>query len=260
MRAHLAPLVLLLAASGSAQTVLLRYRPPVGRTASYTMVTAMSMTNPMGGAGGTMRFTQTTPLVIRVLSRTGAATTVETRMGPMRFDAPAGSPMAAMGRNPALKKPIVTRMTIGELGALQGASGGPTVSAMSNDITSALGQGSGNVAFPKGPVKVGDTWSSVIDLGKKGAGASGVRMSGKIPVTYRLVALKGGVATIAMVAKGTMAMKVAARPMSLAMDVRSTVLVDAATGLTKSMSTTSDTVTTLPGMGAMRQHMTATLR
>ncbi len=257
MRLH-ASLVLaasFLATTASAQTVLLRYRPPVGKTFSYTMVMSMSMVAPKAtqAMAGATHFGQTSPMSIRVLSRTGDTTTVETRSGPAHFDA--GSPLA---KNNGLTKPVVSRMTLDQYGTPKGAAGGGMPSAM----VSAVGQGSQGVAFPKKAVKVGDSWTSALDLGKMmGALSRGMKTSGTIPIVYRLVAVQGGVATVSMTAKGTMSMSMGTRPMRITLDVRSTSLIDVATGMPKSSRTTTDTSTELPGAGggAVRQHMAMTM-
>ena len=236
MRAALLSTLLAVAASGSAQTVLLRFHPPVGKTASYTVTTTMSMTLPAGAAAAAkpMRFTETIPMSLRVVSRTADTTTIETRTGPIKIGGTAGNPMA---QNPALAKPSVIRMTLDELATPKGASGtGPTAAAVSG-MTSAMGGGGATVALPRKPVKVGDTWTTRLDLGKivgaamRGAqgGGTGIKTNGQIPVTYRLVALKGGVATIGMVAHGTMSIDVAGHAMTSTMDIRSTALIDVAT-------------------------------
>ena len=260
MRLALVSLALFAAVGASAQSVLLRYQPPVGKTVSYTMTNAMSMTSPMS-PGKPMAFTQTIPMTVRVVSKSAAGTTVETKTGPTKMNAPAGSPMAGMANNPAMNKVNVVRMTIDPFGTPKGATGAGPAAAMANSMGSVMGGGSQGVFFPAKPVKVGDTWTSAMDLGKMApAGAAGMKMNGKIPIVYRLTALKGGVATVAMTAKGTMSMAFGNKPMQIAMDIRSTILLDAATGLTKSMSSVTDSTTTLPGMGAMRQHMASTMR
>ncbi len=263
MRVALVSLVLATVASGSAQTVLLRYNPPVGKTASYTMRMSMSTTLPQGASvsGKPMSFTQTTPMSLRVLAHAGGATTIETRSGPMKFDAPAGSPMAAGAKNPNLAKVNVVRMTIDEFGTPKGASGGGASAAVVNAMGSAMGQGGQGVTFPKAPVKVGDTWKSSLDIGKMiGAAGAGLKANGTIPLVFRLLAVKGGEATVSMTAKGSVGMNVGGRTLNFTMDLKSTSLIDTATGLTRSTSTTMDSVTSMPGMTAMRQHMVSTLK
>lgn len=259
MRLALVSLALFAAVGASAQSVLLRYQPPVGKTVSYTMTNAMSMTSPMA-PGKPMAFTQTIPMTVRVVSKTAAGTMVETKSGPTKMSAPAGSPMAGMANNPAMRKVNVVRITIDPFGTPKGATGAGPAAAMANSMGSVMGGGSQGVFFPAKPIKVGDTWTSAMDLGKMAPAGMPMKMNGKIPLVYRLVSLKGGVAMVAMTAKGTMSMAFGNKPMQIAMDIRSTILLDASTGLTKSMSSVTDSTTTLPGMGAMRQHMASTMR
>lgn len=231
---------LLLAASAQAQTVLLRYHPPVGKTVSYTMKMSMTMATPQAPGGKPMHFDQNVPMTLKVVSHTADTTTVEMTTG-------------ASG----MMKANTTRLTLDQYGTPKGAGGsGPGAAMMSS-----MGQGSQGISFPKGPVKVGATWTSSIDLGKMGGGMpGGMKMNGKVPIVYRLTGLRGGVATILMTAKGTMSMNMSGKAMNISMDIRSTSDIDSATGLAKSSVTTTDTTTAIPGAGTMRQHMTMTMK
>lgn len=257
VRAALVSLALATAALGSAQSVLLRYHPPVGKTASYTLVTSMTMTMPAAASSKPMHFVQTVPTKLRVLSKTATTTTVEMTTGPIRTD---GMHQGAKGPG-AATKPIVARLVFDEYGTPKEASGSGATATLMGGMGSAMGQGAGSTTFPKKAVKVGDTWTSSLDFGKIMGGAMpGMKMNGQIPVSYRLVALQGGVATIAMTAKGAISMDMGGKAMRLTMDMRSTSLVEVATGLAKSATTTADTMVAFPGMAPMHQRMTMTMK
>lgn len=238
----------------SAQSVLLRYRPPVGKTVAYTVSMSMTMSTPQKtpGTKGPMSIKQTMPMTIRVVSRTADLTTVETKTGSARFGV--GSPMAGAPQ----AKPVVMRMTIDQFGTPKGGAAAGPAAAMMNS----MGGSTQGVLFPRGPVKVGDTWTQSIDMGKvmSGAKMTGMKMQGKFPLVYRLTAYKGGIVTIVMTSKGKMTMAMGTQPINANLNMRSTVLIDAATGLMKSMATVNDSDTMIPGMGAMRQHMTISIK
>ena len=246
---------LLLVATASAQTVLLRYRPPVGKTFAYTMTTSMTMASPQKTPGmkGPMSFRQSAPMTIRVVSQTPDATTIEMKTGPTKTAA--GS---ALGNAPQTSAPQIVRMTLDRFGTLKAGSGaGPATAIMSS-----MGGNMQGVVFPAKPVRVGDTWTQTIDLGKimSGAKAGSMRVQGKLPMVYRLTALKGGIATIEMASKGAMTMAMGAQAIKTSMNMRATSSIDSSTGLTKSTALVSDSATQLPGMGAMRQHMTMSMK
>lgn len=256
MRTLLIAASLVLAAIAPAQSVLLRYRPPVGKTAAYTMKMSMTMTSAQKSPGtrAPMSINQTMPMTIRVVSRTADTTTIETKTGPAKPDP--GSPM---GRMPQAGKATVARMTLDQYGTPKGGTtGAGPAAAMMNS----MGGNTQGVLFPKGPVKVGDTWTQSIDMGKimSSAKMGGMKMQGKFPLAYRLASLKGGVATITMTSKGNLTMAMGAQPINATLNMRSTIQIDAATGLMKSMTTVNDTDTKIPGMGAMRQHMTVSIK
>ncbi len=180
-------LPLALIATGSAQTVLLRFKPPVGATGHYVMSTSMTQTVP--GMPTAMSTSTSVPMTMRVVSRSGNITTMETKMGQAKVTIPAGSPMSSM--KPMLEKTmsgVTTTTTIDEFGSMKGGTSGAGASSMM-----ASGMNGQTVSFPKNAVKVGDSWNETLDMGKAmgAAGAkTGMTATGKIPIVYRLVSLK----------------------------------------------------------------------
>lgn len=72
--------------------------------------------------------------------------------------------------------------------------------------------GSGvSVQFPKKPIKVGDSWSETMDLGKMmgegmkqaGPGVKNTKSDGKLTITNKLVSVSGGKATIRQTISGS---------------------------------------------------------
>ena len=227
------------AALGASQSVLLRYKPPVGKTMSY--VYSMNMTQTVPGMASAMGFSQTLPMTLRVLSRNGMLTTTQTKTGQAKVTIPAGSPMAAgKAQMEAASSNKTSTTTVDELGNVKSASG----------LGANMASGSQGVAFPKNPVKVGQSWTSTVDMSKTMGPAGG---AGKIPVVYKLVSLSGGTATLAVTMNGTTTMKMGAQPMAMRMMSKGTMAIDTATGMMKSMSMN---VNTNVKLGATGQTMT----
>ena len=236
-----------IAALGTSQSVLLRYKPPVGKTMTY--VYSMKMTQNVPGMAQAMGFSQTMPMTMRVVSRKGALTTTQTKTGKATVSVPAGSPMAAgKAQIEAASSNKTSTTVIDELGNIKSVTG-----LGSNMSSSAQG-----VAFPKKAVKVGDTWTSTVDMSKTMGPAGG---SGKIPVVYKLVSLSGGTATLAVTMNGTTTMKMGAQPMAMKMMSKGTMAVDAATGMMKSMTMNVNTNVKLGATGqTMKMNMVMSMK
>ena len=252
MRAIALVLPLALVSLGSAQSVLLRVRPPVGKTSTYTMTTQMTQSVP--GMPAPMGFSQSVPMTVRVLARKGNLTTMQTKMGQAKVTMPAGSPMAA--GKAAMEKAssgIVSTTTVDELGKVRSATGKAGVQAMG------MMQGSQGVSFPAKALKVGDTWTGVLDMSKTAAG--GGKASGRIPIVYRLVSLSGNVATIGVTMKGTTTMNAGSTALKMLMNTTGTTRVDTATGLLKSMSMTMNNDISMGASGqTMRQRIVISMK
>lgn len=248
-----------LAATGTAQTVQLRFKPPVGKTATYTMSMSMSMSG--GMIPKPMAMTQTVPMTMKVVSRQGNATTIQTKMGQAKISVPADSPMAGM--KAMMEKQMsgnVSTTTVDELGNLKNVSASGASAAMTRQLGGMM-QGAQGIAFPKKALRVGDAWTASMDMNKLMGGmmGGGMKMTGPINVTYKLLSVSGGVATISIKMKGDTTMNMGAQSMKIGMNSNGSVKVDAATGLMKSMSTTTDTNMTMP-QGSMKQHMVVSMK
>lgn len=250
-----------LAAFGSAQT-LLRFKPPVGKSASYTMT--MTMSQSMAGMAAPMTITTTMPMTMRVVSRSGKNTVLETKAGQAKVSVPANSPMAGM--KAAMEKAssnVATKSTVDELGNVKGldASGTGAGAAMAKQMSTGMMQGAQGVSFPAKALKVGDTWSANLDMGKMmgGMGGGGMKMSGNIPITYRLTALSGGVATIAITMKGAPSMNANGQTIKMNISATGKTVVEAATGFMRSTGMVSDTAIQF-GAQTMKQHMVMSMK
>jgi len=149
---------------------------------------------------------------------------------------------------------------VDEFGNIKGMStaGG---SAAARGMSAGMMQGSQGVSYPKKALKVGDTWTATMDIGKMmGTAMPGMKASGSIPIVYKLAALKGGVATITVTMNGSTTMSMGANAMKMVMSTRGTMLVDAATGLLKSMTTTTDNDMNLGQAGKMHQRTVTSMR
>ncbi|RYG19407.1 hypothetical protein EON82_21495 [bacterium] len=255
---------LALSATGSAQSVLLRLKPPVGAKRSYIskMTMTMSSSAPMPGMNGPMVITTTTPMEIRVVKRVGNVTTMETKTGKPTVTLPKNSPMAGMKSQ--MEKQgggVVGTVSINEFGEVKGfdAKGSGQNAAMAQQMSGGVLSGLQGVSLPKRAVKVGDTWSSSIDMGKAvgmGMGAPGA--SQKMPVTFRLASIenKGGkrLARVAMTMKGSMKVNAGGQQVPITMNMSGHSLFEIATGLTVGTSMTSDSTFAVMG-NTMKQHM-----
>ncbi len=223
--------------------VTLKYVPPIGKTFQYRMTMSMKS----DGAGGTpdMGFTTAVDIDTKALSRDGDVTTIETKMGQAKVTIPDDSPLASMkdtmeqqmsGKTSQTK--INSRF---EVQSLTGA-GAPSAETL-NSMASALQ----NFRFPDHSVKVGDSWTANLDMGKllgaiaPGQGASGT--SGKIPMTFSLKSVedKAGVsvATVHITMKGDVTMSPSGQEMTMHLDGSGDMLVNVADGTLVSTSMVS---------------------
>jgi hypothetical protein len=251
-------LPLALAATGSTQTVLLRFKPRVGTKQSYTLSTDMTQTVP--GMPAPMRTSVLVPMTLRVVSRAVNSTSVETKLGQAKVTVPAGSPVAGM--KAALERTMsgMTSTTVyGELGNVQSVSGA---------AASAMGGVNNQMSLlPKKAVKVGDTWSETLDISKmlsnSAATAPGISSTGTIPIVFRLTGLKrAGRTTIAMISVSMKGKSMVTMPQGkMDLDIVSTGFraIDVATGMFISTSMTSDIAMVVMGKD-MHQHIVVSMK
>lgn len=268
-RLHAAGLVaaLLLAATAPGQTVLLRFKPPVGTTVSYTMT--MSLVQKAPGMAKPMAFSQVVPMTLRAVSRSGGGTTLQTKTGQAKVTLPAGSPMAAMKAAMEKQASGTTATTVvdelGNLKTVNAATGANA--AMARGIGTGMMAGAQGVAYPKRALKVGDAWTASLDMGKAMGGVMGgaIKAKGSLPIVYRLTGIqkRGGrtLAQIAVTMKGGTSVSMGANAMKMALDSTGTMFVDADTGLLDSMAISSVTDMAFGAAGqSMRQSMTMTMK
>jgi hypothetical protein len=259
---------LAVSATGSALTVVLRFKPPVGAKRSYTstMTMSMSASSPTPGMKGPMTFTMVTPTEMRVVKRQEGMTTIETKSGKPKVTFPPNSVLAPMKASMESHGGGTSSVTMDEFGKLTAVSvvskGQPSMDTgpMAKSMTTGL-QG---VSFPKQAVKVGDTWTSSLDMGKMISAAAKAAPSSKpMLVTFRLAAIEnqGGkrLARIAMTMKGSMKIDASGQSVPISMSMSGYSLIEADTGLTVGTAMTSDSTFTVMG-NTMKQHMVMTMK
>lgn len=245
-----------LGVAGGQEAVTLRIKPPVGRQYRYAMV----MDNKTSGMGGTgaMSMKVTTELVYSVKARKGTNTTMETRTTSAKVTAAPGSPMAGMAAQfeKQLRGQTMT-VTLDELGKMVSAPG-------SSGATMAAGANT-SVEYPRNPVKVGTTWSAVVDMGRLLA-TQGLKVNGgKIPFRYKVAKIEsvGGqtLVHLSQSAKGnfTTAATGGPGPMKIGLDSSTAIVVEAATGMLRSSKGTM-TMTLSAGSMTMTQTMVVDMR
>ncbi len=157
----------------AAQAVPLHYKWVVGQVRRYKMTMTMTGTIPTGTSGTRIPMNMAMQMVMRqtvksVQSGDGAATLVSqiesTRMAMNGKE----MPMTAAQQAP-MKKPMTTEMLpSGKIVSLQMPGLGAAVMPGMDIGKSLMGS---TLAFPDGPVKVGDTWNGAL-----GAGMMGMQM------------------------------------------------------------------------------------
>lgn len=248
-----------LCTAGSAQTVLLRFKPAVGTKVSYVLSTTMQQSLPNMPSG--MNSTTVVPMVMRIVSRSGKMTTVETKTGTAKVTVDAKSPMAGM--KPMMEK-MLTNMTVNSVSDDLGNQKS-TAASGGGGMMGSMNQSSQAITFPTAPVRVGGTWSSTLDMEKLvgSMAKSGITASGKIPISYRLVSLKKvgsrTLATITTTMNGKTTMTMPQGKMDMTMKGSGTSVVDIATGMFVSNSMVSDTTMAVMGQN-MKQHMVMSMK
>jgi len=236
------------------QSVTLLYRPPVNKVYKFRMVTDTKMDM---GAMGSNSFKMTMDSQQKILSRKGDLTTIENKILDFKMAAPPGSPMAGAMAN-STKGAIgkTTTMVMDSHYKPRSVAGiGPQASKMMGSFQ--------NFSFPSKPIRVGESWTSPMDLGKitgaMGSGpAAGMKVDGNVPIVCKLLSTDGKTAKISMTMKGTLNMAMGAQKIKTLMDGGGTFVVDVATGVTRSASFSMDTTTNF-GSQSMKQHMSQTM-
>lgn len=183
-----------------------KLRLNLGSGKTYRYNSSMTTKSSMGAQAQPM--TVTMVQVVKVKSKSATGYKVGFSSENVKMQAKAGSPMAGMAKQmeESMKKASYdadidfrgkTKTTASAMSGMMGGNVGGSLSGF-------LG-----VEYPEGPVKVGTTWTTAIDLAKMMGGmASQMKVSGKpILVTYTVKSMgnQGGkqTVTLGIVLKGT---------------------------------------------------------
>ena len=181
--------------------VNLQYQPKIGSSYQTSMV--MSQTSQMGNSGTSM--TVATKVAgfengyYKLLSTTSNVKVT-----------------GGMGNSDKVKKGMekTTTMYVDKhfKPKMESANQSPDMQKMMSGMNSAFS----GVTFPSKPVKIGESWTNSIDMGaimgaaaKGQKGAEGMKSSGKVNLTYKLLKADAGSVTIGMSISGTVNMSMA---------------------------------------------------
>ncbi len=235
--------------------VSLRFNPPVGKTYQFKMTVKMQMGAVAGGPA--MEFQTDMDSDMKVVSRTGDVTTMETKFSKAHVTLPEDSPIAAMKES--LEKQSNDKTVTSKIDGFYHVQGvnGSGMDSMINGMQA--------MSFPDHAIKVGDDWSYSMDLGKMIAaggnavpGAPSVEASGKIPIKFRLkeITQKGNqtFANIEITMDGDAKMSVSGQEIEMHIKSTGTQQIEVSTGMTVGTSMVSDTTSTFGDM-KMTQHL-----
>lgn len=182
--------------------VSLTFNPKVG--SSYKFSNTSVAANPMSGGNQTTSFTST----MKVVSNSGGYFKIDISSSNVKIS---GDEQASAQMKKVMEGKHQT-ITIDKFGTPKAdpkdTSGGMKA------IMEGFNNQSVGVVFPKKPVKVGETWTSSVDLGAamnkamtaNGGKAGGAKGKGMLKTTYKLVKIDGKSATITSSISGTMDM------------------------------------------------------
>jgi hypothetical protein len=221
----------------------------------------MKMKQDLPGMGDSS-FSVTTDVDMTAVSRKGSQTTVQSKVKSVKVTVPPKGPMSAMKESmeKSLKGMTTSATMSSDFKVIGGsAAGGPAAMQGMNGMS-----GMPSLNVPAHPLRVGETWSSVMDMGKlMGSGTRGMRMTGKLPLKFRLKVVRGSgasaVAVVEMSMAGTTTMTSGANKVNTHLNTKGTVSIDVATGMTREVASTSDTTTDFGGR-KFTQHISQTMR
>lgn len=244
---------------------MLRFAPPVGTSARYQLVNVLDQNVP---GRGQSKVTSSVPMTLKFVSRAGSRTTMESTNGKMKVDLSAGSPMArskeqmeAAGSGTKFKivleatGALVSSQRIGKPGD-QGQAGAQGFASSTQAV-----------AFPNRAVRIGESWKSTFDIGKvmeaSGTKVPGMSVSGLLPITTKLVAVKKvkgkTLAHLQFTMAGTMNMAVQGQKIGTQMNNKGESWVEVGTGVLQEMRMTGTSTTALGNM-SMVQKVATTLK
>ena len=241
-----------------AQQVTLRFKPPVGKTFKYTMVTKTSQS---GGPMSVGDSSQMMTMTMKILSQSAGKTVMESAITDAKVNMSANPQMKGMATQVEnMLKNFKATTTLDPYGKgldTKVAGGNP----MMQGIASNIGGGVGSMySFPKEAVGVGSTWKVPFDFGKVMAGAvPGMKLSGgKTNVVCKLTGFEnsGGkrIAVISTTVSATIGMSLGAGGTATTTTNSKGVLkVDVATGMPVSVNSENTSKTS---MGTMIMNQT----
>ncbi len=248
-----------------AQTLLLRYKPPVGKTYAYTLTSKSIQFLPT--SPNPVKIDVEIPITLRITSRRGARATIDQTIGAPLLTLSPGNQLERM--RPALQKEIqkIARQTVAnEQGKLQTATHekAESLTKLGKGIAQALQP----IYFPPKPVKVGDTWTTSLDLkdtkdidatvGAPTAPRQGLR------VFYKLVGIekRAGktLARITVSCKGRATGRSPKGVLKLNVDTFTNALIDTETGQLESSTTTAKMATTIHDKPDTRRRTVTTIK
>jgi hypothetical protein len=204
-----------------AQQATLKLNPTVGK--SYVYASRMELSQKVGGKDLGMAQTFTTTM--KVLANAGGKVTIRTSITDLKIDLPPNSPMQANLQAMRKKMSVPTTTVLDSTGKLLSMNGKPA----SPQIAFLSGLGGGGTApatvFTSKPIAAGQTWTTVFDLSK--TESSGMKLSGKFPLTTTVKALQPGKVLLFSTLEGDMSVA------ALTNHVKSsgTTLIETATGM-----------------------------
>lgn len=219
--------------------VVLKFQPPVGKTYKYTMTMDMAME--AGAQIPTTSFKTSVDVDLNILSKKDDLTTIESKTSNAVVTVPDNSPMAA-AKDEMVKKMNgqVVKSDIDSSFHPHNVKGSQ-VDAMLNSL-----QG---LSFPSHAIKIGESWSTDMDLQKYvgaalGTAVPGMKMTGDMPIKNKLTSIDlvngTSVATIHMSMKGDLNVTFSGLEFTMHIVADGDYKLDVATGTTVGMTMTSD--------------------
>jgi hypothetical protein len=257
----------------SAQSVSLKFKPPVGK--KYVYMTSMSMTGG-GMAGMNMNMKETGVTTFKILSRAGDLTSLSIATSNVKITVPEGSPMKAGIPNMEKQANVTTTMKVNSLGKASSVSvkgGADQMMQLAGDL---MGTGGAFLNYPQAPVKPGSTWTSTLDLGKiLGKRMPMMKISGGL-LTLKMkldkfvtsggkrlaqVSMKGsGKASMSMNQGSGPAGKTPTMTMTIGVTMDSVTMIDIATGMAVSVTSNSSNKMSMGGQGSMTQSVKSSMK
>ena len=245
--------VIALASMLATQSVVtLTFQPKVG--SSYKQSTSIAQTSQMGNSTTSMVTTT------KVLAFENGFFKLEST--PSNITMTGG-----MGKNDEVKK-AMSKPTIVYMDKHFKPKMAANTSAGMQQMMGGMNNAMAGITFPTKPVKIGETWTSSLDMGQmmgaaaKGqSGAAGLKSTGKLTTTYKLLKVDGSTFTIGITMGGTVNMNMAggkggAQGMKMAMNMSGggTSTMERNTGIP--VSSTMKTTMQMSGMQAFSMSMT----